>query len=528
MIPKKPTPAERDYKQSKEETDVLRNQRDESARKGEEHLRVVEQQRVVRQAAQERLDAIRVERRKMESEYNSAIAAIEEEILASNETSAEAERGVKLERQKTRETEDLLTRRRVEREQSRASLVMEDDSRLPKATPEPYDPENPTLTVTLSRGPRAPTVGAVMGESGVNLSKFEAFQELRRLYPGSSRFVIEEFLGLECTPDTVGEGSGTKRGGVESRSGGDPSIGPGGGRSGYSAEGGDTRQYHGRRGGDSDDVAGTGGGGIGGNGGDGGHRDEGHHGHTKAQQQDGGRGDSGWGGRGNSGGGGFHGQRGGHRDNSNYRSRNRYEVESSLSDEEGQRDRHASTTTTDGRATVRNGGRGGDSATNTHSIKRAYARFDTNVLIAFLPLPTVDDSLADLGGAQVFSTMDLVSGFFQCSIHEDSIPLTAVCTQSGNWEWTVMPMGLASSPGWFQSIMLRVCEGLERVRLFIDDIVCFSKNGGEHVNDFRKFLERLTNFNLKLAPKKAHLGVKVVKFLGHRITAEGIAQDPGK
>ena len=386
MIPKKPTLAERGHKQCKEETDALRNQRDESARKGKEHLRVVEQQRVVRQAAEERLDAIRVERRKRDSEYNSAIAAIEEEILASDETSADAERGVKLERQKTRETEDLLTKRRVEREQSRSSL--EDDSRLPKATLEPYDPENPTLTVTLSRGPRVPTVGAVMGESGVNLSKFEAFQELRRLYPGSNRFVIEEFLGLECGPDTVGEGSGTNGGSVGSRSGGDPSTDPGGGRSGYGAEGGDTRQHHGRGGGDSGDVAGTGGGG---NGGNGGHRNEGHHGHTKAQQQDGGRGDSGWGGRGNNGGGGFHGQRGGHRDNSNHRSHNRYEVESNLSDEEGQRDRHATTTTTDGRATVKSGGRGGDSATNTQCIKRAYARFDTNVLIALPCIPFSSD-----------------------------------------------------------------------------------------------------------------------------------------
>ena len=75
--------------------------------------------------------------------------------------------------------------------------------------------------------------------------------------------------------------------------------------------------------------------------------------------------------------------------------------------------------------------------------------------------------------------------FFQCSIHEDSIPLTAVCTQAGNYEWTVMPMGLASSPGWFQSIMLRVCDGLKRV-------VCFSKNGAEHVADLERFFERLT------------------------------------
>ena len=62
-------------------------------------------------------------------------------------------------------------------------------------------------------------------------------------------------------------------------------------------------------------------------------------------------------------------------------------MESNLSDEEGQRDRHATTTTTGGRATVRNGWRGGDSATNTHSIKRAYARFDNNVLIALPSIP---------------------------------------------------------------------------------------------------------------------------------------------
>ena len=92
----------------------------------------------------------------------------------------------------------------------------------------------------------------------------------------------------------------------------------------------------------------------------------------------------------------------------------------------------------------------------------------------------MDDILSDLGGANVFSTMDLVSGFFQCAIYGDSIPLTAVCTQNGNYEWTVIPMGLASSPGWSQSIMLRVCDGLERVRLFID-IVLLSKNGAEHV-----------------------------------------------
>ena len=107
-----------------------------------------------------------------------------------------------------------------------------------------------------------------------------------------------------------------------------------------------------------------------------------------------------------------------------------------------------------------------------------------------MPLPTEDDLLSDLGGAKVFSSMDLVSVFFEYSIHEDSIPLTAVCTQQGIYEWMVMPMGLASSPGWFQSIMLRVCEGLQRVRLFIDDFVCFSASGTEHAQDLDNFFQQ--------------------------------------
>ena len=76
-----------------------------------------------------------------------------------------------------------------------------------------------------------------------------------------------------------------------------------------------------------------------------------------------------------------------------------------------------------------------------------YKPLNAQSTIPVMPLPTVDDLLPDLGGANVLSTMDLVSGFFQCAIHLDSIPLTAVCTQNGNYERTVMPMGLAPSPG---------------------------------------------------------------------------------
>ena len=58
--------------------------------------------------------------------------------------------------------------------------------------------------------------------------------------------------------------------------------------------------------------------------------------------------------------------------------------------------------------------------------------------------------------------------------------------------------------------------------------MCCSKNGAEHVCDREIIFERLMRFGLKLAPKKALLGVRVIKCTGHRLTAQGVKPDPDK
>lgn len=48
-----------------------------------------------------------------------------------------------------------------------------------------------------------------------------------------------------------------------------------------------------------------------------------------------------------------------------------------------------------------------------------------------LPVPIADEILADLNKAKIFNSLGLVSGLFQCSIYEDSIPLLLqACTSS--------------------------------------------------------------------------------------------------
>ena len=66
------------------------------------------------------------------------------------------------------------------------------------------------------------------------------------------------------------------------------------------------------------------------------------------------------------------------------------------------------------------------------------------------------------------------------------------------------------------------------MKLFIDDIVCFSENGEQHVCYLRRFLERLTRFDLKVAPNKALLGAAEIIFLGHKISSEGVGPDSNK
>ena len=81
-----------------------------------------------------------------------------------------------------------------------------------------------------------------------------------------------------------------------------------------------------------------------------------------------------------------------------------------------------------------------------------------------------------------------------------------------------MSMGISGSPGCFQRLMSQVCEGLQRVQLYLDDIVVHPKSASHHITDFCGFLARLTEYKLKLALKKTHIGAPEVQFLGHFVT----------
>nr|ABA93462.1 retrotransposon protein, putative, Ty3-gypsy subclass [Oryza sativa Japonica Group] len=144
------------------------------------------------------------------------------------------------------------------------------------------------------------------------------------------------------------------------------------------------------------------------------------------------------------------------------------------------------------------------------------------------PLPRIDDLFDQLKGAKVFSKIDLRSGYHQLRIREEDIPKTAFTTRYGLYECTVMSFGLTNAPAFFMNLMNKVfMEFLDKfVVVFIDDILIYSKSKEEHEQHLRLVLEKLKEHQLYAKFSKCDFWLTEVKFLGHVITAQGVAVDP--
>nr|ABA95128.1 retrotransposon protein, putative, Ty3-gypsy subclass [Oryza sativa Japonica Group] len=144
------------------------------------------------------------------------------------------------------------------------------------------------------------------------------------------------------------------------------------------------------------------------------------------------------------------------------------------------------------------------------------------------PLPRIDDLFDQLKGAKVFSKIDLRSGYHQLRIREEDIPKTAFTTRYGLFECTVMSFGLTNAPAFFMNLMNKVfMEFLDKfVVVFIDDILIYSKSEEQHEQHLRLVLEKLKEHQLYAKFSKCDFWLSEVKFLGHVISAQGVAVDP--
>jgi hypothetical protein len=146
------------------------------------------------------------------------------------------------------------------------------------------------------------------------------------------------------------------------------------------------------------------------------------------------------------------------------------------------------------------------------------------------PLPCIDILFDQLAGAQVFSKIDLRSGYHQIKICAKDIPKMAFMMRYGLYEYLVMTFGLTNVPAHFIYLMNSVFmpELDQFIMAFIDNILVYSKCMEEHEDHLRIVLQRLREHQLYAKFSKCEFWIKEVPFLGHVVSPKGIVVDPRK
>ena len=144
------------------------------------------------------------------------------------------------------------------------------------------------------------------------------------------------------------------------------------------------------------------------------------------------------------------------------------------------------------------------------------------------PMPNLSDSVFSLHGIQYFTSLDLVRGYYQLPLAEESKEFTAFSTAYGHWQFKRLSFGLRNAPAVFQREMQRILQEFPKCRVivYIDDILILGRNFVEHLQLVDQVLSVLQEHGLKIKISKCSWVQPEVKYLGHLVGRKGMRKLP--
>lgn len=134
-----------------------------------------------------------------------------------------------------------------------------------------------------------------------------------------------------------------------------------------------------------------------------------------------------------------------------------------------------------------------------------FRGLNAKVRVPTNPIQCKDEFLRAMARGKLFSSLDLLWGFFQVKLREDSISYTAFSTQDGLYEYLVTRMGISSSPSCFTRLVQSIFKDCnDFCQTYFDDLFVFTPSDSldEHLAALRKVLARCAGQQLYVEIKK--------------------------
>ena len=144
------------------------------------------------------------------------------------------------------------------------------------------------------------------------------------------------------------------------------------------------------------------------------------------------------------------------------------------------------------------------------------------------PTKTVEEVVARMPNAKIFSVLDASSGFWQIELDQESSKLCTFNTPFGRYRFKRLPFGLCSAQDVFQDVMSEIFSGIEGVEVIVDDLLIWGENQQQHDERLKQVLDRARQKNLKLNKEKSQIALSEISYIGHILSKEGLKPDPRK
>ena len=161
-----------------------------------------------------------------------------------------------------------------------------------------------------------------------------------------------------------------------------------------------------------------------------------------------------------------------------------------------------------------------DPITQQYRIVHNYKKVNENIERCSYPLRNLYELIDRVAEGKVYTVIDLSQGYFNQKVIDPQGASAFSVPGLGLFEYTRSPMGINSSPAFFQRLLDFITMGLKRTYVYMDDVIVSTQTHEENISRLRELFDRFRKYKVKCNLKKTVFGSGRVQYLGYDISQE--------